>query len=304
MRAWIIVGLLSVTVCQPFQQRQGAHTPKEQQKVTNQAPPPTVSPSPSPNCQPAPNPNQSKSENKTSNWKDAFAPPTWSNWALVLVGLGATIAALLTLSQIRRQARSMRYQTTHLKNSVIQSRKAADATKASAEAALLGAQAVIDSDRAWLLISQLHSIQTSWKLEQTYYRCFVDFKNFGKTPAKIVALSAEIQIGNTRDNPDDPSIYNSRIQSVVPEMVAQGESAPQVADCKIPITTEQTNGIRDKRYFLWLCGLVRYEDVFRGEPWHETRFCYLWEDRDDGSGPRWHMAGPSEYNGATDHHNS
>ena len=36
-------------------------------------------------------------------WHDAFAPSTWSNWALVIVGLGATVAALLTLRVIWRQ---------------------------------------------------------------------------------------------------------------------------------------------------------------------------------------------------------
>jgi hypothetical protein len=39
------------------------------------------------------------------DWHDAFAPSTWSNWALVIVGVGATIAAIYTLNAIKRQAR-------------------------------------------------------------------------------------------------------------------------------------------------------------------------------------------------------
>jgi len=39
------------------------------------------------------------------DWHDAFAPSTWSNWALVIVGVGATIAAIYTLHAIKRQAR-------------------------------------------------------------------------------------------------------------------------------------------------------------------------------------------------------
>jgi len=34
---------------------------------------------------------------------DAFAPSTWSNWALVVVGIGAIVAALLTLKKIEEQ---------------------------------------------------------------------------------------------------------------------------------------------------------------------------------------------------------
>jgi hypothetical protein len=36
-------------------------------------------------------------------WHDAFGPSTWSNWLLVIVGIGATVAALLTLRAIWRQ---------------------------------------------------------------------------------------------------------------------------------------------------------------------------------------------------------
>lgn len=36
-------------------------------------------------------------------WHDAFAPATWSNWVLVIVGIGATIAALLTWRSIKRE---------------------------------------------------------------------------------------------------------------------------------------------------------------------------------------------------------
>jgi hypothetical protein len=41
------------------------------------------------------------------NYYDAIAPPTWSNWGLVFVGIGASIAALLTLGGIKRQTEIM-----------------------------------------------------------------------------------------------------------------------------------------------------------------------------------------------------
>ncbi len=63
------------------------------------------------------------------DWHEAIAPQSWSNWALVLVGVGGIWAALRTLRAIRRQARSMRRQTTILRNNV---------------------NALIASERAWV----------------------------------------------------------------------------------------------------------------------------------------------------------
>ena len=40
---------------------------------------------------------------QSHNWKEAFWPGTWSNWALVLVGALAGLVAWLTLRRIRRQ---------------------------------------------------------------------------------------------------------------------------------------------------------------------------------------------------------
>jgi len=37
------------------------------------------------------------------DWHDAVAPPTWSNWCLVFVGFGASIAALRSLKALRHQ---------------------------------------------------------------------------------------------------------------------------------------------------------------------------------------------------------
>lgn len=60
---------------------------------------------------------------------------------LVIVGGLAVGYAVKTLRAIERQALSMRYQTTHLRNSVIQARKAANAAKRSAEFAELATKA-------------------------------------------------------------------------------------------------------------------------------------------------------------------
>lgn len=47
--------------------------------------------------------NKTFAERHGWNYYDAIAPQTWSNWGLVAVGIGAIIAAMLTLGGIRRQ---------------------------------------------------------------------------------------------------------------------------------------------------------------------------------------------------------
>jgi hypothetical protein len=135
--------------------------------------------------------NQPAATDKASKWQQATAPPTWSNWALVLVGIGATIAALCTLGAIRRQARSMRYQTTHLKNSVIQARKAANAAKRSADAY---EETVRLTERADVL---MNSASISKPEEDPFWAdaCVViQFRNFGRTRANNVRISASLTI--------------------------------------------------------------------------------------------------------------
>jgi hypothetical protein len=53
-----------------------------------------------------------------------------------------------------------------------------------------------------------------------------------------------------------------------------------------------TKGLR----FLWLCGIVKYLDVFeRGlDSEHETRVCYVWERR--MKTPFWSMRGDAHCN--------
>lgn len=142
--------------------------------------------------QPAAESDQSQPGDETTYWHEAFGPPTWPNWALVIVGIGAIAAAIRTLKVIRRQAASMRRQTkyiarqalsmrrqtTHLKNAVIESRKAARATRDNAKAALLNAQAVINAERPWLLVD----IRMS-KSDPDMYILFAI--NKGKTPAEM-----------------------------------------------------------------------------------------------------------------------
>jgi hypothetical protein len=124
----------------------------------------------------------------SAHWIEAFAPATWSNWALVLVGGAAAFAALKTLRAIERQGVSMRRQTTILRNSVAVAQKGSDA-------ALLNAQAVINAERAWI------TAELGW-YEGTPNRVLLGaYKKFGKTQLDSVTANMKITYKNEGRTP-------------------------------------------------------------------------------------------------------
>src|ERR1700690_1113584 len=76
-------------------------------------------------------------------WRDDLA--LFFAGGLVGVGAYGVWMAKRTLKVVERQAVSMRRQTTHLKNSVVQAREAAQAAKRSTDA-------LIASERAWVMV--------------------------------------------------------------------------------------------------------------------------------------------------------
>src|SRR5882724_6063802 len=118
--------------------------------------------------------------------------------AYVIVTAVAAITAVITLLTIRRQVEAMREQLQQMKaageqtNSLITTARdqvaalsiAAEATKQSAEAAALNAEALINSERAWILveIGEIPNFQPNPnKLEILWIRPMV--RNYGKTVA-------------------------------------------------------------------------------------------------------------------------
>src|SRR5579864_2614586 len=87
-------------------------------------------------------------------WSDAF----WSNWALVLVGIAASYLALRSLRIIKTQTRHTEQQVKEMQASskqtdklIEQAAKQAAAAKDAANSALVNAQAVVNSERAWVM---------------------------------------------------------------------------------------------------------------------------------------------------------
>jgi hypothetical protein len=161
----------------------------------------------------------------------------------------------------------------------------------SAKAALSAAEAVINGDRCWLLVQEHNTPE--YRPETGGWIAGIILRNFGKTPAKITALKTELQIGDRREIPPNISLYTDVPTIVVPELIPQGIEMP------ITVKGKFTEAEYESAKFIWMCGIVRYENIFRKDPSHLTSFCYLLKDDTSEFGQSWYMAGPAEYNKTT-----
>jgi hypothetical protein len=219
-----------------------------------------------------------------SVWRKAVAPESWPNWLLVGVGIVGTWFALRSLKVGEK----------------------------AAKAAELNAQAVIDAERAWLLIPQ-DKIQapyiTPWDQESVQplrlTHCIFWIRNGGKTPALVLMEKYEMQIGDSRATPPSPDrVYGVTSKMFNPYLITPEETSPRESGLMTGLISPSELRLikKDKTSFLWLCGFIRYGDVFNATKEgaeHETRFCYLWETHMNTPEPFWHVAGPTEYNKAT-----
>jgi hypothetical protein len=257
--------------------------------------------------QESPRQTDSPASNSESYFCNLIAPANLPNIYLALIGMGGVFVAIFTLKSIHHQAIQARKQTHILKNS-------AETAEKSADAAYLNAQAVINSERPWLLIQRdehkdsitkpnFFPLEETMSGQQRATYCHVFIRNYGKTPAKVIAEVLELQIGENRSEPPDPGVFSKpkRIDNDIfpPEETLAGEAwlTPQ----GIIKLSDRDAILTHKNKFLWLCGLIRYRDTFEREnaPEHETRFCFVYETWTNAPEPRWTPAGPKEYNKAT-----
>ena len=133
-------------------------------------------------------------------------------------------------------------------------------------------------------------------------------RNYGKTPAKIIAEKFQLQIGGSAFVVPDLGVFEMKDATQDNFILAQTDSIQAEAEL-FPnkfITPEQKAEIDSKASFVWLCGFLRYRDTLGVEetteykpPEYETRFCLLWETTTNAPKPFWRLAGPKKYNNAT-----
>jgi len=224
----------------------------------------------------------------------APAPAPWllrdriawgANLMLAIVGYAGIMMALSLLKKIERQTRSAEA-------------AAASAVK-SAEAALLNAQAMVDSGRPWVLVT----VNPSPDAENSFT---VMATNRGRSPARIVGTAEQIMFAIDETHlPKTPEFENDVASfPLVPIILLPGESAEIKPFCR-----DDLNGICDSEERLrrvenweekvYIYGKIVYRDLNAptDKQIHETAWCCWYIHGRQKSGLV--FAGPPEYNSHT-----
>jgi hypothetical protein len=120
---------------------------------------------------------RAKSDSK-GYFKRLFTPENLPNIVLCLVGIGGIIVAVCTLRIIERQ-------TKHLRNSVVQARRAANAARQSTDA-------LINSERAWVLVESAQIVSIAGGQGGTLVSPIV--RNFGKNVTRVCKIRVGVRI--------------------------------------------------------------------------------------------------------------
>jgi hypothetical protein len=209
-------------------------------------------------------------------WTDSF----WSNWLLLVVSAFAVLAAFRSLGALREQN---------------------ETNKVAAEAAKQSADAVMDAERALILILWDNMIHINPEAPNGVpsHAFQWRFQNVGKSPAFIERISScFIALKSLDDLPIEPEYLPPRELIFESEpLLARRIYGPIYSPLESKLTFDELErDHRSKKCFLYAYGFVQYRDAYRRL--HETRFGLTYE-----SAPtlrreydRFYLAGPPAYN--------
>ncbi len=211
------------------------------------------------------------SANNTPDWRDAFAPSTWSTWALVVVGLIAIIGAFFTLSAMRRQARIMQSQTTAANDN-------AASARASAEVVGKNIDMLISTERARLRV-ELKELSLVPKAPSIHTVDFI-VSIYGLTPAFVTESGCTAyfrpleQVGSTDAEPHMVSMF-ALPKIIPPNTTPFNQFTFLLLGSDDARSADLLREISEDRLFVEFRGFINYLDVFNNE--RETRFRYVWK---------------------------
>jgi hypothetical protein len=199
---------------------------------------------------------------------------------LAILGYVGIMLALFLLRKIERQTRA--------------AETAAAAAAETAQAALLQAQAIVDAERPWLLIS----VAPSLTMENSFT---VMVTNRGRTPASILSIAEQVTIAiDEAYLPATPECGESTAPRV-PIILLPGESTTIKSLCRedakrICESDEKFRRVENWDEKIFICGKVAYRDLIasREKHIHETAWCCWYIHGRQKSGLV--VAGPPGYN--------
>lgn len=211
----------------------------------------------------------------------AFAPETWANWALFLAAIIAGYIALRTLFAIHAEA--------------LEIKKVADAANKNA-------QALINTERPWVMIQIKEEDVSHDRVGMFSKRSFqMTIFNYGKTPAHITDCRGPTIKFLEAPDKDLPSTPDYAASAWNKRFLAPNDSIPignpiYPADIKMgTVINAALDGQRVKGDLV-VYGLIEYNDGV-SERGYRTAFCYRYEKMPLSSmGGHLLSCGPNAYN--------
>jgi hypothetical protein len=234
-------------------------------------------------------------------------PESWSwhdkiTWFADLV---LAVVGVLTLIAVWKQANRMGEHSTHLQS-------VAGSAAKNAEAALLNAQVLIESERAWLAVTmgavKLEPELANPNMQVTFWM-HPTVANHGRTPARLTRMYLRYRLCKSitklpfvpvyEMDDDDPSDDGSSCFDG--ELLIVPNSA--ISPLGVPLDNEDARTVRAGDITLILYGYIRYEiNGVAGETTRFTRFIFRYDLADKASPipEGFHFpTGLPEYNRAT-----
>lgn len=218
-------------------------------------------------------------------------PPAWNlperiTWAAILVLIiYGYVAFWMAHSLLKKIDRQTKYAET-----------AAEAAAASSHAALMTAQAILNAERSWILVS----VEPSPSAENSFT---IMATNRGRTPAKIIETMERTRIAIDEEHlPSTPEYTDEkRGAPYTPIILLPGESTAIKPFCRDDVRGLCDSEERYRRIETWeekifLYGKVLYRDLTSpiDSQAHETNWCCWYIHGRQNSGLV--IAGPPEYN--------
>ncbi len=148
-------------------------------------------------------------------------------------------------------------------------------TRDAAEAALLNAHALINTERAWVVVKEERTNTYSFRLT---------IENVGKTPAKLISNFLEVAILNRGQKLSPEPVYKTEhYEGLQPSLISPGDTRfiYTAAIQELNGSHPKDRWIRDVEnglFEIFFFGCVRYMDTLgnpsSGSSVHETRWCF------------------------------
>jgi hypothetical protein len=197
--------------------------------------------------------------------------------AIWLEGIALVAIFFLELKEYRRQGRDKKEQRDEWVKQMAIMQSQADAAKANAEAAKLGAQAVLNSERAWIEIILGPATQPDYQddaqsVSSGLFECSIQIENKGKTIAYIesVQVGADTTTGTIPEEPvkSFTQSFRSLLGSGQKQTVRQFNADSGFSDGQ-DIVNGTSIGI--------LRVIVKYRDIVDASILHQTSAVYLFK---------------------------